>query len=61
MQIIKLNLALVSYCSIIALILLLWNEDRLTCDIVTYKSIETILAITSLITGKEYYKINLKD
>ena len=34
-------------------ILLIWSEDKVTCDIITCKVFETVFVISSLILTKE--------
>jgi len=61
MKLIKLNLAVTSFCSTILLLVLMWNEDKATCGLVTCKLFETMFAIVGLFTAVECAKINLSD
>ena len=37
----------------VAAILLIWSEDKVTCDIITCKVFETVFVIASLLLTKE--------
>lgn len=53
MRLIKLSLISTCISSLIAAILLLWNESEVSCSIVTCKVIETMFIIVAVATSKE--------
>lgn len=53
MKLVKFMLVLSAISFAIAAILLIWSEDKVTCDIITCKIFETIFVISSLILTKE--------
>ena len=53
MKLVKLTLVLSAISFAIAAILLIWNEDKVTCDIITCKVFETVFVVSSLILIKE--------
>lgn len=57
MRIVKLNLLVVAISSALCLLLLLWNESATTCGETTCKMLETMFAIVSLWSLREYYKL----
>ena len=58
MKLVKLSLISTCISSLIAAILLLWNESEVSCDVVTCKVIETMLIIVAVATSKEAASIN---
>ena len=58
MRLVKLSLLSTCISSLIAAILLLWNESEVSCDVVTCKVIETMLIIVAVATSKEAASIN---
>lgn len=58
MKLVKLSLLSTCISSLIAAILLLWNESEVSCDVVTCKVIETMLIIVAVATSKEAASIN---
>ena len=58
MKLVKLLLLSTCISSLIAAILLLWNESEVSCDVVTCKVIETVLIIAAVATSKEAASIN---
>lgn len=58
MKLVKLLLLSTCISSLIAAILLLWNESEVTCDIITCKVIETMFIIVAVATSKEAASIN---
>ena len=58
MKLVKLLLLSTCISSLIAAILLLWNESEVSCDVVTCKVIETMLIIVAVATSKEAASIN---
>ena len=58
MRLIKLSLISTCISSLIAAILLLWNESEVSCSVVTYKVIETMFIIVAVVTSKEAASIN---
>ena len=60
MKLIKLNLAVVSFSSLVLLLLLLWNEDSVTCGMFTCHLFETMFAIVAVFTAVECVKIKNK-
>lgn len=57
MKIVKLNLLVVALSSTMCLLLLLWNESSTTCGETTCKLFETLFALVSLWSLREYYKL----
>ena len=53
MKLIKFILVLSAILFAVMAILLIWSEDKVTCDIITCKLFETIFVISSLILTKE--------
>ena len=53
MRLVKFILVLSAISFAIAAILLIWSEDKVTCDIITCKVFETIFVISSLVLTKE--------
>ena len=53
MKLVKLTLVLSAISFAIAAILLIWSEDKVTCDIITCKVFETVFIISSLLLTKE--------
>lgn len=53
MKLVKLLLLSTCISSLIAAILLLWNESEVSCSVVTYKVIETMFIIVAVATSKE--------
>ena len=58
MKLVKLLLLSTCISSLIAAILLLWNESKVSCDIITCKVMETMFIIVAVITAKEAASIN---
>lgn len=58
MRLIKLSLISTCISSLIAAILLLWNESEVSCGVVTCKVIETMFIIVAVVTSKEAASIN---
>ena len=53
MKLVKLLLLSTCISSLIAAILLLWNESEVSCGVVTCKVIETMFIIVAVATSKE--------
>ena len=53
MKLVKFILAISAISFAVAAILLIWNESKVTCDIITCKVFETVFVISSLILTKE--------
>lgn len=53
MKLVKFMLVISAISFAVAAILLIWSEDKVTCDIITCKVFETIFVISSLILTKE--------
>ena len=53
MKLVKLTLVLSAISFAVAAILLIWSEDKVTCDIITCKVFETVFVVSSLILTKE--------
>lgn len=53
MKLIKFILVLSAILFAVMAILLIWSEDKVTCDIITCKVFETVFVISSLILTKE--------
>lgn len=58
MKLVKLLLLSTCISSLIAAILLLWNESEVSCDVVACKVMETMFIIVAVITAKEAASIN---
>ena len=58
MKLVKLLLLSTCISSLIAAILLLWNESEVNCGIVTCKVLETMFIIVAVATSKEAASIN---
>lgn len=58
MKLVKLLLLSTCISSLIAAILLLWNESEVSCGVVTCKVIETMFIIVAVATSKEAASIN---
>ena len=58
MKLIKLLLLSTCISSLIAAILLLWNESEVSCGVVACKVMETMFIIVAVITAKEVASIN---
>lgn len=58
MRLIKLSLISTCISSLIAVILLLWNESEVSCGVITCKVMETMFIIVAVITAKEAASIN---
>ena len=53
MKLVKLTLVLSAISFAVAAILLIWSEDKVTCDIITCKVFETVFMLASLMLTKE--------
>ena len=53
MKLVKLLLLSTCISSLIAAILLLWNESEVNCGVITCKVIETMFIIVAVATSKE--------
>lgn len=60
MNLVKLNLLVVSLSSLAGALLLIWNTDSLDYGSFTWNSVETILIIVSVFAMKEQTKISWK-
>ncbi len=60
MNLIKLELLIVSFCSLAGALLLIWNTDSLDYGSFKWNFIETVLIIVSVFTMKEQTKISWK-
>ena len=58
MKLVKLLLLSTCISSLIAAILLLWNESEVNCNVITCKVIETMFIIVAVTTAKEAASIN---
>ena len=58
MKLVKLLLLSTCISSLIAAILLLWNESEVSCGVVACKVMETMLIIVAVATSKEAASIN---
>ena len=58
MKLVKLLLLSTCISSLIAAILLLWNESEVSCGVVTCKVIETMFICVAVATSKEAASIN---
>lgn len=59
MKLIKLDLIVVAIVSLLAAIVLIWNESRATCGYTTCKLTETMFVIVSVIMTREAAKIKV--
>ena len=53
MKLVKFMLVLSAISFAVAAILLIWSEDKVTCDIITCKVFETVFMLASLMLTKE--------
>ena len=53
MKLVKFMLVISAISFAVAAILLIWSEDKVTCDIITCKVFETVFVISSLVLTKE--------
>ena len=53
MRLVKFMLVISAISFAVAAILLIWSEDKVTCDIITCKVFETVFVMSSLILTKE--------
>lgn len=53
MKLVKFMLVLSAISFAVAAILLIWSEDKVTCDIITCKVFETVFVISSLMLTRE--------
>ena len=53
MKLVKFMLVISAISFAVAAILLIWNEDKVTCDIITCKVFETVFVKSSLILTRE--------
>lgn len=60
MNLVKLNLLVVSLSSLAGALLLIWNTDSLDYGSFTWNLVETLLIIVSVFTMKEQTKISWK-
>ena len=60
MNLVKLNLLVVSLSSLAGALLLIWNTNSLDYGSFTWNSVETLLIIVSVFTMKEQTKISWK-
>ena len=60
MNLVKLNLLVVSLSSLAGALLLIWNTDSLDYGSFTWNSVETLLIIVSVFTMREQAKISWK-
>ena len=60
MNLVKLNLLVVSLCSLAGVLLLVWNTDSLSYESFTWNLVETILAIVAVFAMREQTKISWK-
>lgn len=60
MENIKLLLGTIAISSALGGIILLWNEDAVSCGLTTCKVFETMLFIVALISTREISKLNKK-
>ena len=58
MKLVKLLLLSTCISSLIAAILLLWNESEVSCGVVACKVMETMFIIVAVVTSKEAASIN---
>jgi len=50
-------MGIATICSTLCAIILLWNEDKVSCDIVTCKVLETMFIIVALLSAREEAKL----
>ena len=60
MNLVKLNLLVVSLSSLVGALLLIWNTNSLDYGSFTWNLVETLLIIVSVFTMKEQTKISWK-
>ena len=60
MNLIKLDLLVVSFCSLAGALALIWNTDALSYGNFTWNATETLLVIVSLFAMREQTKIPWK-
>ena len=60
MNLVKLNLLVLSLCSLAGALLLIWNTNSLDYGSFTWNITETLLIIVSVFTMKEQTKISWK-
>ena len=53
MKLVKFMLVLSAILFAVMAILLIWSEDKVTCDIITCKVFETVFVVSSLLLTKE--------
>ena len=58
MKLVKLLLLSTCISSLIAAILLLWNESEVSCGVLACKAMETMFIIVAVATSKEAASIN---
>ena len=58
MKLVKLSLLSTCISSLIAAILLLWNESEVSCGVIACKVMETMFIIVAVVTSKEAASIN---
>ena len=58
MKLVKLLLLSICISSLIAAILLLWNQSEVSCGVATCKVMETMFIIVAVVTSKEAASIN---
>lgn len=58
MKLVKLLLLSTCISSLIAAILLLWNESEVSCSVIACKVMETMFIIVAVTTSKEAASIN---
>ena len=58
MKLVKLLLLSTCISSLIAAILLLWNESKVSCGYTTWKVIEAMFRVVAVTTAKEAASIN---
>ncbi len=57
MKLVKFMLVLSAILFAVAAILLIWSEDKVTCDVITCKVFETVFVISSLMLTREIMTI----
>ena len=60
MNLVKLNLLVLSLCSLAGALLLIWNTNSLDYGSFTWNLVETLLIIVSVFTMKKQTKISWK-
>ena len=53
MKLVKFMLVISAISFAVMAILLIWSEDKVTCDIITCKIFETVFVVSSLLLTKE--------